>query len=187
MNRYTVIWILWMKGFYPCLPFFFGKNGFRKELTCTCICHSLCWLLFKAFSTLCHDALLHARTMGLHTLFTDHSLFGFADASSIITNKFLQFSLADIDHVICVSHTRFVIHGISLCIWEEEAVPLAGSTCTLQLGVVLDFVFCIFFQDLKKVLSVLSGHPRRFSCWQWTFNPHLLKEQIRFRQVTCNF
>lgn len=125
--------------------------------------------------------------MGLHSLFTDHSLFGFADASSIITNKFLQFSLADIDHVICVSHTRFVIHGISLCIWEEEAVPLAGSTCTLQLGVVLDFVFCIFFQDLKKVLSVLSGHPRRFSCWQWTFNPHLLKEQIRFRQVTCNF
>ncbi|XP_020610939.1 N-acetylglucosaminyl-phosphatidylinositol biosynthetic protein-like [Orbicella faveolata] len=62
----------------------------------------------SAFSTLCHDALLHARTMGLHTLFTDHSLFGFADASSIITNKFLQFSLADIDHVICVSHTRFV-------------------------------------------------------------------------------
>ncbi|XP_067018979.1 phosphatidylinositol N-acetylglucosaminyltransferase subunit A-like isoform X1 [Acropora muricata] len=59
----------------------------------------------SAFSTLCHDALLHARTMGLRTLFTDHSLFGFADASSIITNKFLQFSLADIDHVICVSHT----------------------------------------------------------------------------------
>ncbi|KAM7437308.1 hypothetical protein ABFA07_013012 [Porites harrisoni] len=59
----------------------------------------------SAFSALCHDALLHARTMGLHTLFTDHSLFGFADASSIITNKFLQFSLADIDHVICVSHT----------------------------------------------------------------------------------
>jgi len=43
--------------------------------------------------------------MGLRTVFTDHSLFGFADASSIITNKFLQFSLADIDHVICVSHT----------------------------------------------------------------------------------
>ncbi|XP_068687854.1 phosphatidylinositol N-acetylglucosaminyltransferase subunit A-like [Montipora foliosa] len=59
----------------------------------------------SAFSTFCHDAILHARTMGLHTVFTDHSLFGFADASSIITNKFLQFSLADIDHVICVSHT----------------------------------------------------------------------------------
>ena len=72
-------------------------------------CVYFCILSFKAFSTLCHDALLHARTMGLRTVFTDHSLFGFADASSIITNKFLQFSLADIDHVICVSHTRFAL------------------------------------------------------------------------------
>ncbi|KAK3729007.1 hypothetical protein QZH41_011464 [Actinostola sp. cb2023] len=59
----------------------------------------------SAFSTLCHNALLHARTMGIKCIFTDHSLFGFADGSSIITNKFLQFTLADIDHVICVSHT----------------------------------------------------------------------------------
>ena len=59
----------------------------------------------SAFSTLCHDALLHAKTMGLKTVFTDHSLFGFADLSSIITNKFLEFTLTDIDHVICVSHT----------------------------------------------------------------------------------
>lgn len=59
----------------------------------------------SAFSTLCHDAILHAKTMGLKTVFTDHSLFGFADASSIITNKFLEFTLSDIDHVICVSHT----------------------------------------------------------------------------------
>ena len=95
--------------------------------------------------------------MGLHTLFTDHSLFGFADASSIITNKFLQFSLADIDHVICVSHTRFVINGISLCIWEEEAVPLAGSTCTLQLGVALDFAFWQYILPGLEKKSCLSS------------------------------
>lgn len=67
------------------------------------------WLLFslQAFSTLCHDALLHSRTMGLKAIFTDHSLFGFADLSSIITNKFLEFSLSDISHVICVSNTRY--------------------------------------------------------------------------------
>lgn len=39
------------------------------------------------------------------TVFTDHSLFGFADTSAIITNKFLEISLADCDHCICVSHT----------------------------------------------------------------------------------
>ena len=48
---------------------------------------------------------MHSQTMGLRTVFTDHSLFGFADASSIITNKFLELSLANINHVICVSNT----------------------------------------------------------------------------------
>ncbi|XP_064611415.1 phosphatidylinositol N-acetylglucosaminyltransferase subunit A-like [Liolophura sinensis] len=59
----------------------------------------------SAFSTLAHEAMFHARTMGLKAIFTDHSLFGFADASSILTNKVLKFSLADCSHVICVSHT----------------------------------------------------------------------------------
>lgn len=59
----------------------------------------------SAFSTLSHDALLHGKTMGLKTVFTDHSLFGFADVSSILTNKFLEFTLSDVDHVICVSNT----------------------------------------------------------------------------------
>lgn len=59
-----------------------------------------------AFSALCHEAILHGKTMGYKVCFTDHSLFGFADASSILTNKLLKFTLSDVDHVICVSHTR---------------------------------------------------------------------------------
>ncbi|KAI1912382.1 Phosphatidylinositol N-acetylglucosaminyltransferase GPI3 subunit [Ophidiomyces ophidiicola] len=58
-----------------------------------------------SLSCFCHEAILHARTMGLRTVFTDHSLFGFAEASSILTNKLLKFTLSDVDHVICVSHT----------------------------------------------------------------------------------
>jgi phosphatidylinositol glycan class A protein len=58
-----------------------------------------------AFSSMAHEAILHARTMGLFAVFTDHSLFGFEDTSSILTNKLLKFTLSDIDHVICVSHT----------------------------------------------------------------------------------
>jgi phosphatidylinositol glycan class A protein len=57
--------------------------------------------------------MFHARTMGLHTVFTDHSLFGFADASSILTNKVLKFSLADVSHVICVSNTRYVLKHVN--------------------------------------------------------------------------
>jgi phosphatidylinositol glycan class A protein len=43
--------------------------------------------------------------MGYKVVFTDHSLYGFADVGSIHMNKVLQFSLADIDQAICVSHT----------------------------------------------------------------------------------
>lgn len=59
----------------------------------------------QALSSMGLEALLHGRTMGLRTIFTDHSLFGFADTASILTNKLLQFFLSDIDHMICVSHT----------------------------------------------------------------------------------
>ncbi|KAK7204388.1 hypothetical protein BZA70DRAFT_280636 [Myxozyma melibiosi] len=58
-----------------------------------------------SLSSLCHEAILHSRTMGLKTVFTDHSLFGFADPGSILGNKLLKFTLSDIGHVICVSHT----------------------------------------------------------------------------------
>ncbi|KAF2816066.1 glycosyltransferase family 4 protein [Mytilinidion resinicola] len=58
-----------------------------------------------SLSSICHESIIHARTMGLRTVFTDHSLFGFADAASILTNKLLKFTLSDVDHVICVSHT----------------------------------------------------------------------------------
>ncbi|GAB2285065.1 hypothetical protein Dimus_019521 [Dionaea muscipula] len=59
----------------------------------------------QAFSTLCHEALIHARTMGYKVVFTDHSLYGFADVGSIHMNKVLQFTLADVSQAICVSHT----------------------------------------------------------------------------------
>lgn len=58
-----------------------------------------------SLSSLCHEAILHGRTMGLKTVFTDHSLFGFADAGSIFGNKLLKFTLSDVGHCICVSHT----------------------------------------------------------------------------------
>ena len=81
-----------------------------------------------AFASLAHDALFAAKLLNLkvcicrcnpysnalnvnegfflfvQTIFTDHSLFGFADASAIITNRFLEISLADITHCICVSN-----------------------------------------------------------------------------------
>ena len=103
-------------GHQVCSPLFFGVQLRASKLAATrsintsptstslTYSHSI-W--GKALSTLCHEAILHAQTMGLKSCFTDHSLFGFADASSILTNKLLKFTLSDVDHVICVSHTRF--------------------------------------------------------------------------------
>ena len=58
-----------------------------------------------AFSTFAQEATLHARSLGLRVVFTDHSLFGFADLSSILTNRLLHLCMSQANHVICVSHT----------------------------------------------------------------------------------
>ncbi|CAH0721418.1 unnamed protein product, partial [Brenthis ino] len=59
----------------------------------------------SAFSVLAHEVSIIAKLMGLKTVFTDHSLFGFADMSAVLTNKYLQICLCECDHCICVSHT----------------------------------------------------------------------------------
>jgi phosphatidylinositol glycan class A protein len=59
----------------------------------------------QTFSVMGHEAVFNARTMGYKCVFTDHSLFGFSDASSIHMNKLLVLTLADCNHVVCVSHT----------------------------------------------------------------------------------
>ncbi|ODQ82534.1 glycosyltransferase family 4 protein [Babjeviella inositovora NRRL Y-12698] len=57
------------------------------------------------YSSIGLEAIVHASAMDIKTVFTDHSLFGFADVASVLGNKTLAFSLSDVGHVICVSHT----------------------------------------------------------------------------------
>lgn len=78
---------------------FWFRRIFIREQIQIVHCHS-------TFSTMAHEALLHAWTLGLRTVFTDHSLFGFADAHAILVNKLvLHYSLTNADRLICVSHT----------------------------------------------------------------------------------
>ncbi|KAF9001822.1 UDP-Glycosyltransferase/glycogen phosphorylase [Hymenopellis radicata] len=58
-----------------------------------------------SLSALGHEGLLHAHLLGVRTVFTDHSLFGFADAVSILKNKLMAGTMRNVDAVICVSHT----------------------------------------------------------------------------------
>lgn len=58
-----------------------------------------------SLSSLAHEGILHAHHMGIKTVFTDHSLFGFDDAATILTNKLLVGALKNVDATICVSNT----------------------------------------------------------------------------------
>ncbi|KAF9235599.1 glycosyltransferase family 4 protein [Melanogaster broomeanus] len=58
-----------------------------------------------SLSSLGQEGILHSHFFGIRTVFTDHSLFGFEDAASILTNKLLAAALKNVDAVICVSHT----------------------------------------------------------------------------------
>src|SRR4029434_6722627 len=64
------------------------------ESVCVCVCVCVGGVggvvhAHSSFSALAHDALFHAKTMGLNTVFTDHSLFGLADVSSVLSNQLL--------------------------------------------------------------------------------------------------
>ncbi|MGH0145527.1 UNVERIFIED_CONTAM: hypothetical protein FKN15_043185 [Acipenser sinensis] len=105
--------------FYPNMGvYYLPLKVMYNQSTSTTVFHSLPLLRYifvreritivhshSSFSSMAHDSLFHAKTMGLHTVFTDHSLFGFADVSSVLTNKLLTISLCDTNHIICVSFT----------------------------------------------------------------------------------
>lgn len=81
-------------------------------------------------SNLCHEAMFHACTMGIKTCFTDHSLFGFADAASIHINKVLQWSLRTVDQVICVSNTSRENTVLRAKIMPERVSVIPNATDT---------------------------------------------------------
>ena len=73
---------------------------------------------------------------GMQAVFTDHSLFGFADTSSILTNKVLKFSLADV-HEVCTMRSSVAVHLLHVCtlsfLYVAEAQPCkaAAAACAL--------------------------------------------------------
>ena len=97
---YIPFFVLYRSSTFPTvfLAFPILRNIFIRELIDIVHGHG-------SLSSLCHEAIFHGRTMGMKTVFTDHSLFGFADVGSILGNKVLKFTLSDVGHTICVSHT----------------------------------------------------------------------------------
>eukprot|EP00092_Neocalanus_flemingeri_P035612 GFUD01038765.1.p1 GENE.GFUD01038765.1~~GFUD01038765.1.p1 ORF type:complete len:425 (+),score=155.39 GFUD01038765.1:899-2173(+) len=105
----------------------------------------------SAFSSLAHEALLVGTLLNLPTVFTDHSLFGFSDASAIVTNTFLKFSLANTSHTICVSHTG------------KENTVLRSSVVPERVSVIPNAVDSVAFRppkvrrNIRSVVTVVLG------------------------------
>lgn len=59
----------------------------------------------QATSTLANESVVFASALGLAAVYTDHSLFGFADAAGVILNRVLQTTLCTVDAAIAVSYT----------------------------------------------------------------------------------
>ena len=120
-------------GFFP----LFRKIMIREKIQ---ILHS-----HQATSTLGHECILHSRTMGFKSIYTDHSLFGFADAACIHLNKLLKIFLSDIDHAISVSHT------------SRENLSLRASLNPYNISVIPNAVVSFLFKKTKKYIDFLKG------------------------------
>mmetsp|Transcript_18887 Transcript_18887/g.27936 ORF Transcript_18887/g.27936 Transcript_18887/m.27936 type:complete len:455 (-) Transcript_18887:234-1598(-) len=59
----------------------------------------------QATSTMANESLVYAAALGLPSIYTDHSLFGFDDLASVVLNRVMQITLSTVDAAICVSHT----------------------------------------------------------------------------------
>lgn len=80
-----------------------------------------------SLSSFAHESIMHAHHMGIRTVFTDHSLFGFDDAASILTNKLLEGMLNHADAAICVSHTGHVFFRQSLPPTDGSVSPVVRT------------------------------------------------------------
>ena len=92
-----------------------------------------------AFSVFALEAVFSGSLMGLGIVFTEHSLFGFADASAVFTNSALKMSLSNADNIICVSHT------------SKENVVLRSGVAQSDVFVIPNAVDNAYFEpDFKR-------------------------------------
>lgn len=92
-------------------------------------------------STLAHESVFHARHLGYRVVYTDHSMFSFADAACIHINKAFKFFLTHCNHCICVSHTH------------KENLVLRGALNPHQIAVINNAV------DVPSYVPDLSKRP----------------------------
>eukprot|EP00557_Chaetoceros_sp_GSL56_P004662 CAMPEP_0176504786 /NCGR_PEP_ID=MMETSP0200_2-20121128/16131_1 /TAXON_ID=947934 /ORGANISM="Chaetoceros sp., Strain GSL56" /LENGTH=465 /DNA_ID=CAMNT_0017904265 /DNA_START=114 /DNA_END=1511 /DNA_ORIENTATION=- len=103
----------------------------------------------QATSTLANESIAYAAEMGLATVYTDHSLFGFDDLASVILNRVLKATLSTVNAIICVSYTcrdnlimracmdPTIVHAIPNAIDADKFIPDTSKRCTSRIKIVV--------------------------------------------------
>lgn len=79
----------------------------------------------SAFSPIAHEVMFHAKTLGINTVFTDHSLFGFNYIGARIHKQVVKLSLLQCNHIICVSHVGRKNEALQLKINSDKPIPVS--------------------------------------------------------------
>jgi phosphatidylinositol glycan class A protein len=103
----------------------------------------------QATSTLANESIAYAAEMGLASVYTDHSLFGFDDLASVILNRVMKATLSTVNAIICVSHTcrenlimranidPTIVHAIPNAIDANKFTPAVTMRCTERIKIVI--------------------------------------------------
>ncbi len=100
---------------------------------------------------------MHAHLLGIRTVFTDHSLFGFADAASILTNKLLEGMLRNVDAAICVSYIGYganipaSIRKLKLNFYRRENTVLRANLPPKSVYVIPNAIVADHFRPARSV------------------------------------
>lgn len=77
----------------------------------------------SVYSPLAHEVMFHAKSLGINTAFTDHSLFGLDDIGARIHKYFVRLSLLQCNQIICVSNVG--IEALRLQTNQDETIPIS--------------------------------------------------------------
>jgi len=103
----------------------------------------------QATSTLANESIAYAAELGLASVYTDHSLFGFDDLASVILNRVMKATLSTANAIICVSHTcrenlimranmdPTIVHAIPNAIDANKFTPDVSKRCMERIKIVV--------------------------------------------------
>lgn len=103
----------------------------------------------QATSTLANESIAYAAELGIASVYTDHSLFGFDDLASVILNRVMKASLSTVNAIICVSHTcrenlimrtnmdPTIVHAIPNAIDASKFTPDPSKRCKERIKIVV--------------------------------------------------